>query len=75
MSGDKGVFIVIPQEMVQILPTSWRSKIVAMRRSVVKAEHGMNGIGRVGRVFIETFACCLAVNHFINNPQSLAMWA
>ena len=46
-----------------------------MRVLVKKATHGTYGIGRVERDdFIETFAGRLAVNRYINNQESPAMW-
>ena len=72
MSGDKDV---IQEEIVQILPTSWWDTFAAMRVLVKKATHGTYGIGRVERDdFIETFAGRLAVNRYINNQESPAMW-
>ena len=56
MSGDKDAFIVIPNEVVQILPTDWRDKFAALRRFVKKATRGVYGIGRVGSDSSETFA-------------------
>ena len=75
MSGDTDAFVVIPKEIVQVLPTDWRDKFAAMRIPVMKATRGMHGIGRVGRDFIETFAGWLAVDRLINNPDSPATWA
>ena len=74
MSGDKDAFIVIPNEVVQILPTDWRDKFAALRRFVKKATRGVYGIGRVGSDSSETFAGWLAVDRIINNPVSRAMW-
>ena len=70
VGDDKDVFIMTPEEVVQILPTSWWDKFAAKRRLVMKATHGKFGIRRVGRDFIVTFVGWLAVDRFMNNPDS-----
>ena len=56
MSGGQVRLYCYPRRNRAYLAKSWRNKFAAMRRPVLKATHGICGIGRVGRGSTETFA-------------------